>query len=458
LTPALRRATGAPAAGAEPRQDERAGREREDGETRDRRQARRADDGPTAGRGCHHGASGCHPLRPGLVEAGLELNRVVDRQPDEHGKHCDGPHRQRSAEQGHEAEREGTGRDRHAERQQAQRPRQDEQQGQRHDQTGDREQQQRLVAELPRTCVHHDRRAGDDVAAVAEFEARVIDRLLEEADRLVPLGVGQVGAEADDDLGGVPVREEVAEALLRGTGRLGLVEDDAAHEVRVVEPRDRGEPVLDRDLREAALELAHHLLGGGVGGLRLLRGRGAALRRGLLSLVGGGPRLLGRSADLALECLLDAGDAQIEEGRGPKDRVARAELRDSVTDRREGLLRLVGKYLRQLGAAREALLELEQRLEVLGQHEFPQVLLDEDDHRLIPELLVEVLSRLELGGPLADQGVGPSTRIQPCRGEDPRAGERHDREDHEPGPAHGHSRDPLKESPRVHEAEVREQI
>ena len=46
---------------------------------------------------------------------------------------------------------------------------------------------------------------GDDVAAVAELEARVLDRLLEEPDRLMPLGVGQIGAEAHDDLGGVPV-------------------------------------------------------------------------------------------------------------------------------------------------------------------------------------------------------------------------------------------------------------
>ena len=37
-------------------------------------------------------------------------------------------------------------------------------------------------------------------------------------------------------------------------------------------------PVLDRDLDELALELAEDLLGGGVGGLLLLRGRGPALR------------------------------------------------------------------------------------------------------------------------------------------------------------------------------------
>ena len=64
-----------------------------------------------------------------------------------------------------------------AERQQPQRARQDEEEGQRHHQAGDAEQQQRLVAQLPGAGVHHDRRAGDDVAAVAELEAGVRDGL-----------------------------------------------------------------------------------------------------------------------------------------------------------------------------------------------------------------------------------------------------------------------------------------
>ena len=184
---------------------------------------------------------GGSPLSPGLVEAGLELDRVVHREADQHRQHCDRADRERATEEGDEPEGERACGDRHPEGQQPQRARQDEKQRQGHHQAGDPEQQQRLVAELPRAGVDHDRGAGDDVAAVGELEARVLDSLLEEADRLVPLGVGQVGAEADDDLGRVPVREEVAEALLRGTGRLGLVEDDAAHEVRVVEPRDRGD-------------------------------------------------------------------------------------------------------------------------------------------------------------------------------------------------------------------------
>src|SRR5207344_360678 len=135
-----------------------------------------------------------------------------------------------------------------------------------------------------------------DVAAVAELETGIRDGLAEKLDRLVALGVRQVRAQADDDLGGVPVGEEIAEALLGRPRRLRTIEDDPADEVRVIETRHGGDAVLERHLDELALELAEHLLGGRGAGLLLLRGRGPALggcpRRPL-------PRLPGRLAGAA---------------------------------------------------------------------------------------------------------------------------------------------------------------
>ena len=211
------------------------------------------------------------------------------------------------------------------------------------------------------------------------------------------LGVGHVGAQPDDDLGRVLVREQIAEALLGRPGRLGLVEDHPADEVGVVEPWERGDAVLDGDLDELALEPAEHLLRGGVGGLLLCRRcrspLGGRPRRSL-------PRRSGRlagAADLPLQRLLDAGDAEIEKRPRSEHGLARAKLRDLIADRRQGVLVAMRQRGRELGAAREAFLQLEERLQVLGEDELPEILLRQDDHRLVAELLVEVLGRLVLG-------------------------------------------------------------
>ena len=134
---------------------------------------------------------------------------------------------------------------------------------------------------------------------------------------------------------------------------------------------------------------------------------------------------------------------------------------DEIPDTQQGQLRVKLKY----GMNGDKVIHVIDRASkpgcrvYRGVDELPQVLLGQHDHRLVSEVLMEVLGRLVLRGPLADQGVGPSARMQARRGEDPRAGEHDDRRDHEPGPAHGDSSDPLEESsPRVHQAEVRERI
>ena len=145
-------------------------------------------------------------------------------------------------------------------------------------------------------------------------------------------------------------------------------------------------------------------------------------------------RRLAGAPDLPPQGLLDPRDAQVEERPGAEHGLAWMELRDLVADRRQRFLLAMRQRGGQLGPAGETLLELEERLEILGEDELAQVLLGQHDHRLIAELLVEVLGRLVLRGPLADQRVRAGVGIELGRGEDPGAGEQHDRQDQQPGP------------------------
>ena len=231
--------------------------------------------------------------------------------------------------------------------------------------------------------------------------------------------VAEVRAQPDRDQGGVRAREQVAEALLRRSGRVVRVEDHPADELGVVEGRQPCQVELERQLRERRLEGGGHLLSRGLTSLPLLLLREALLGGPPLGLLGGRLGRLLCAADLFLEDPLDLGDALEQEGGGPEDDPARGQLRDPVTDGGQGLVLAPRQGTAELRAARETGLQLEQHLEVLGQHQLAQVLADEDDRRVVAELLPEALGRPELGRVLVDQRVGAGVRLQPEGGDRP---------------------------------------
>ncbi len=111
------------------------------------------------------------PSADRLVEAGLELDRVVDGEADQDRQGGDRGHRQGAAEEAEEAEDERRGGQGERQRQQAQARAEDEQQGQRHHHQGDGEEDEQGVLQRACEAVDDDRGAGDDVAAALQLEA-----------------------------------------------------------------------------------------------------------------------------------------------------------------------------------------------------------------------------------------------------------------------------------------------
>ena len=216
-----------------------------------------------------------------------------------------------------------------------------------------------------------------------------------------------------------------------------------------------GDAELQRQPHQLALEGAQHLPGSPARrpaaapsleapvGRRLPAG---LARRPLGCLLGG--------ADLALQHLLDLGDGLVEEGGWAVDHPARGQLGDLVADLRQRRALAARQGLGELGAAGEAGLELEQRLQVLGQRQLAQVLAHQHHRRLVPEALAEALGGLELGGVLVHQRLGPGVGLEPERPHGPRHGQHQHNEQRRPRPAHGHPRNPLE--PTAHQgAEIR---
>ncbi len=160
-----------------------------------------------------------------LVEACLELDRVVDGEADRDRQDGDRRHRQDAAEEPEQAEDDCRRRQCQGQREQAQTGAEDGQQSQRHRRQRHPEEHQQGVLQRPFEAVDHDRGAGDDVAATLQLETgsglaflgaglargRVGDRGLDQLDRPVPIGGTQARLQPHHDLGRAAVREEVGE-------------------------------------------------------------------------------------------------------------------------------------------------------------------------------------------------------------------------------------------------------
>ena len=169
-----------------------------------------------------------------LVEARLELDRVVDGEPDQDRQHRDRGHRQRAADEAEQAEGDRRRRQRDRQRQQPPARAEDEEAGRA---PSPRRRPRRGPAARPsarrQTPSIDDRRAGDDVAAAVELEAgrrlalfraglarrRFRDRGFDQLDRPAGARPRSGPASAGSRSGPSGVREEVGEPRLRRAAR-----------------------------------------------------------------------------------------------------------------------------------------------------------------------------------------------------------------------------------------------
>ena len=123
-------------------------------------------DGGRAGAGCSRdrvdALCACRLL---LLDAALELDRVVDGEADQHRQDGDRGHREAGAGECHRAERHARGGERDQQRQQPQARAEQQQQGERHRRDGDDQQHRDPVGQAVRERVGHGGHAGDDVGA-----------------------------------------------------------------------------------------------------------------------------------------------------------------------------------------------------------------------------------------------------------------------------------------------------
>ncbi len=115
---------------------------------------------------------GEEPLAQRLDEARLELDRVVDRQPDQDGQHGDRGHGQRTADERQEPERDPCRAERDAERQEPERGAEHERERDHHRRERRRQQDEDLRRELLRQALEHDRHAAHHVARLRRPERR----------------------------------------------------------------------------------------------------------------------------------------------------------------------------------------------------------------------------------------------------------------------------------------------
>ena len=143
---------------------QRHGREQQHQEPDGRGQPGGGDGGP-AGRGRRHrGLAVVEAALPPLVVAGLELDRVVHGQADQHRQHRDRRHGQAAAGQGQRAEGQRRGGQRHGQRQQPQPGAEHQRQRRRHEQQGRPQQHEDGAAHRVGQALDDHRDAGDHVA------------------------------------------------------------------------------------------------------------------------------------------------------------------------------------------------------------------------------------------------------------------------------------------------------
>ncbi len=268
------------------------------------------------------------PLRrAGLLHPRLVLDRVVDPEPEQDRQHRDRRHRQRRAHERHRPERDRHGGERDQQRQQPQPAAEDQAQHDRHHHEADEQQPQGRARQRVGQVLGHDRRAGDRVGGVAlELELRHPHGRAHELDRLGPLRVGQRRLQPHLDQRRLRRRHEVGEARLRRRGAARRVEEQRRDEVRVVDPRQPGQPeaVLEVDLQQVAHELGVDELARRVGE-PLLLGRRLPLR--LRDPPGGDGRLVGLRGlglDPRLDLVVDLTDRRVGERPRPVDDLAPA--------------------------------------------------------------------------------------------------------------------------------------
>ena len=324
-----------------------------------------------------------------LLHARLELDRVVDPEAEQHRQHRDRGHRQRRADQRHRAERDRDGGERDGQRHDPQAAAEHEREHQRHHDQRHHEQPQHRARERVREVLEHHGRARDRVARLVELPLRHLHGAADLRDRVAPLGVGQRLLQAHLDHRRAAVREQVGEARLRRAGAAAGVEHERRDEVGVVDLRHAGQPqpVLEVDLQQLLEQPGVDDLLGRLGRLVLGGLRAALAARDLARRAAGPLRLRLGLLRAQRQLLLDLADGRVHERAGAVDDLHRLGARE------RGAGRPLAARRRRVGrlVARQAALEPDQRVEVLGQDEVGDVAAHQHDHGLLAEALAVAL-------------------------------------------------------------------
>ena len=194
----------------------------------------------------------------GLADAGLELDRVVHRQSHQHRQDGDRGHRQGRPDERQAAEGERRGEPGERQRQQAGALGEDQHERGGHHQGDRHQQQQDRVGELARQVRDDHRPAGDEIAlAVGQVPLGHRHGLAHERDRAVALGLGEPGLHAHRHERRFAPGEQVGELRSGRAGGLVGREHERGDEVRVLQARLGGHPVLERERDEPLLEAGH---------------------------------------------------------------------------------------------------------------------------------------------------------------------------------------------------------
>ncbi len=356
-----------------------------------------------------------------LLGARLELDAVVDSEPDQDRQHRHRGQRQRRAEHREQTERDPGRGERDREREQPQPALEHDQQGRRHNQQDGDQHAGDRARDRAREVMQHDRLTGHGVrAVVGRAEHRHRDRLPDPADRLRLLSVGERGPQPDLDQGRVGRREQVGEARLGLIDPLGLVIDDLGDELRRVDRGQRRDAGGHSELLEGLVLL-----------LLLELARGLGRRRGPLGaevladrqLVGGALRAAHGGADTGqhrLDLGVDRRDRAVEEGARSVDDLGGPVARQLAARAAGAAVGSVGAGERERPQSRarhrvltgEARLELGQGGEIPGLQQVGQRLVDQHDHGVLTEMPLVGDGRLIADRGFGDERVDPRRRLE----------------------------------------------